>query len=161
MAKEISADFPAYVKSRATAIASAHGLATARRQSWLVNKKLAPINKLILESLPNVDLKKYNDLIKTWLEILADFDNKEVNLLIKLYLEGLEKKPEVIRILEPSIHNCLRNFTKDQIERLRDCFSETLFLVPFYKKNLILENLSEESLNWLVINNEAIKKGYR
>ena len=117
--------------------------------------------KLILESLPNVDLKKYNDLIKTWLEILADFDNKEVNLLIKLYLEGLEKKPEVIRILEPSIHNCLRNFTKDQIERLRDCFSETLFLVPFYKKNLILENLSEESLNWLVINNEAIKKGYR
>ncbi|HEX2406042.1 MAG TPA: hypothetical protein VHJ38_02445 [Nitrososphaeraceae archaeon] len=26
--------------------------------------------KLILESLSNVELKKYNDLIKTWLEIL-------------------------------------------------------------------------------------------
>lgn len=113
--------------------------------------------KLILESLPNVDLKKYNDLIKTWLEILVDFDNKQINLLIKLYLEGLEKKLEIIRVLEPSIHNCIRNFTKEQIEKLRDCFSETLFMLSF-DKNKILSNLSKESLHWLLINSEAIKK---
>ena len=112
---------------------------------------------LILESLPNVDLKKYNDLIKTWLEILVGFDNREINLLIKLYLEGLEEKPKVIKVLEPIIHNCLRNFTKDQIEKLRDCFSETLFMLSF-DKNKILSNLNKESLNWLMINNEAIKK---
>ena len=113
--------------------------------------------KLILESLPNVDLKKYNDLIKTWLEILVNFDNREINLLIKLYLEGLEKKPKVIKVLEPTIHNCIKNFTKDQIEKLRDCFSETLFLLSF-DKNKILSNLSEESLDWLISNSEAIKK---
>ena len=112
---------------------------------------------LILESLPNIDLKKYNDLIKTWLEILVDFDNMEINLLIKLYLEGLEKKPKVIKVLEPTIQKCIRNFTKGQIEKLRDCFSETLFILSF-DKNKILSNLSEESLHWLVINSEAIKK---
>ena len=112
--------------------------------------------KLILESLPNVDLKKYNDLMKTWLEILVDFDNREINLLIKLYLEGLEKKPEVIRVLEPTILNCIRNFTKDQIEKLRNCFSETLFMLSF-DKNKILSNLSEESLHWLAIKSEVIK----
>ena len=113
--------------------------------------------KLILESLPNIDLKKYNDLIKTWLEILVDFDNKQINLLIKLYLEGLEKKSEIIGVLEPSIHNCIRNFTEEQIEKLRDCFSETLFMLSF-DKNKILSNLNKESLNWLMINSEAIKK---
>jgi hypothetical protein len=113
--------------------------------------------KLILESLPNIDLKKYNDLIKTWLEILVDFDNKQINLLIKLYLEGLEKNSEIFRVLEPSIHNCIRNFTEEQIGKLRDCFSETLFMLSF-DKNKILSNLNKESLNWLMINSEAIKK---
>jgi hypothetical protein len=115
------------------------------------------IIKLILESLPNIDLIKYNDLIKTWLEILVDFDNKQINLLIKLYLEGLEKKSEIIRVLEPSIHNCIGNFTEEQIEKLRDCFSETLFMLSF-DKNKILSNLNKESLNWLMINSEAIRE---
>jgi hypothetical protein len=111
---------------------------------------------LILESLPNVNLEKYNDLIKSWLEILVDFENVEINLLIILYLEGLEKKPEVIRILEPSIHNCLKNFNQDQIKKLRDCFSETLFMLSF-DKDKIFSNLSKESLHWLDINSQAIK----
>ena len=49
---------------------------------------------LILVSLHNVKLQKYNDLIRTWLEILSEFDTKQINLLIKLYLEGLEKNPK-------------------------------------------------------------------
>lgn len=110
----------------------------------------------ILESLPNVNLEKYNDLIKTWLEILVDFDNVEINILIKLYLEGLEKKPEIIRVLEPSIHICLKNFNEDQIKKLRECFSETLFMLSF-NKNKILSNLSKESLHWLDINIQDIK----
>jgi hypothetical protein len=110
----------------------------------------------ILESLPNVNLEKYNDLIKTWLEILVDFDNVEINILIKLYLEGLEKKPEIIRVLEPSIHNCLKNFNEEQIKKMRDCFSETLFMLSF-NKNQILSNLSKESLHWLDINIQDIK----
>jgi hypothetical protein len=110
----------------------------------------------ILQSLPNVNLEKYNDLIKTWLEILVDFDNVEINILIKLYLEGLEKKPEIIKVLEPSIHNCLKNFNVEQIKKLRDCFSETLFML-FFNKNKILSNLSKESLHWLNINIQDIK----
>jgi hypothetical protein len=110
----------------------------------------------ILESLPNVNLEKYNDLIKTWLEILVDFNNVEINILIKLYLEGLENKPEIIRVLEPSIHNCLKNFNEEQIKKMKDCFSETLFMLSF-NKNKILSNLSKESLHWLDINIQDIK----
>ncbi len=104
--------------------------------------------KVILESLPNVDLKKYTELIKTWLEILVEFDNYEINNLIILYLEGLEKDPKVIKILEPIIHKCLTSFTKEQIEKLRDCFSETLFMLSF-DKNKIFSNLNTESLHWI------------
>ena len=74
--------------------------------------------------------------------IVEDFDNREINLLIELYLDGLEKKPEVIKVLEPYIHNCTRNFNNIEIEKLRNCFSETLFLVPF-DKNIILERERE------------------
>jgi hypothetical protein len=113
--------------------------------------------KLILESLPNVNLEKYNDLIKTWLEILVEFDNREINLLIRVYLEGLANKIEIIKVLEPLIHKCIRNLTKDQIDKLRNCFSETLFIISF-DKNKILSNLSEGSLHWLNIKSEYINR---
>ena len=106
---------------------------------------------LIVESLQNVNLQEYRDLITTWLEILVQFDNSKINFLIKLYLERLAKNTELIRILEPIIMNCTRNFNSFEIEKLRNCFSETLFLIPFDKK-LILGNLSKESLNWLLKN---------
>ena len=110
--------------------------------------QLETIN-LILESLQNVNLQKYNDLIRTWLEILLEFDTKQINFLMKLYLEGLAKNPELIKNIEPTIINCIKNFNKDQTDKLKNCFSETLFLVSF-DKNMILNNLGEESSNWLL-----------
>ena len=104
---------------------------------------------LILESLQNVNLQKYNDLIRTWLEILLEFDTKQINFLIKLYLEGLAKNLELIKKIEPTIISCIKNFDKDQTDKLKICFSETLFLVSF-DKNIILNNLGEESSNWLL-----------
>ena len=107
---------------------------------------------LILESLQNINLEEYYDLITTWLEIFVQFDNSQINFLIKLYLERLAKNPKLIRILEPIIMNCIRIFNSVEIEKLRNCFSETLFLIPFDKKNIILENLGKGSLNWLLKN---------
>jgi hypothetical protein len=104
---------------------------------------------LILESLQNINLQKYNDLIRTWLEILSEFDNIQINFLIKLYLDGLAKNPELIEKIEPAIMNCMKNFNKNQTDKLKNCFSETLFLLSFGRK-IILKNLSEESSNWLL-----------
>lgn len=108
---------------------------------------------LILKSLPNVTLQKYDDLITTWIEILTVFDTTKVNHLIRLYLEGLANKPELIRIINPLIIKCLRGFNKEKQEKLRDCFLETLFMLPF-DKNVILSNLNKESIRWLT-NNEV------
>ncbi|HSF00961.1 MAG TPA: hypothetical protein VLA48_08720 [Nitrososphaeraceae archaeon] len=104
---------------------------------------------LILESLQNVNLDEYIDLLTTWLELLADFDNRQIIFLIQLYLEGLTKNPQLIKNLEPIIMNCIKNFNIEQKEKLRNCFLETLFLVPF-DKNLLLNNLTKDTLNWLL-----------
>lgn len=108
---------------------------------------------LILKSLPNVTLQKYEDLITTWMEILTGFDSTKVNHLIRLYLEGLANNPKLIRIINPLIIKCLRDFSKEKQEKLRDCFLETLFMLPF-DKNIILSNLNKESIRWLT-NNEG------
>ena len=108
---------------------------------------------LILKSLPNVDLEKYGEIITTWLEILADFDNIKINQLIRLYLEGLVINKKVIRIINPLIIDCIKNFDYNKQKKLKDCFLETLFMIP-YEKNIILSELNNESLTWLK-NNET------
>ena len=108
---------------------------------------------LILESLTNVTIQKYDDLITTWLEILTVFDTTKINHLIRLYLEGLANKSELIRTINPLIIKCLRGFNKEKQEKLRVCFLETLFMLPF-DKNVILSNLNKESITWLT-NNEV------
>ena len=77
--------------------------------------------------------------------------------MIRLYLEGLEKKTEIIKVLEPIIHNYIRNFNKEKKEKLLNCFSESLFMLSF-DKNKILSSLSKESLHCLRINTNDIKK---
>ena len=106
---------------------------------------------LILKSLPNVTIQKYDDLITTWIELLTVFDTTKVNHLIRLYLEGLAKSPELIRVINPLIIQCLRGFSKEKQEKLRDCFLETLFMLPF-DKNVILSNLNKDSIIWLTNN---------
>lgn len=108
---------------------------------------------LILKSLPNVTIQKYDDLITTWIEILTVFDTTKINHLIRLYLEGLANKSELIRTINPLIIKCLRGFNKEKQEKLRNCFLETLFMLPF-DKNVILSNLNKESIRWLT-NNEV------
>jgi len=103
---------------------------------------------LILKSLPNVTIQKYDDLITTWIEILTVFDTTKINHLIRLYLEGLANKSELIRTINPIIIKCLRGLNKEKQGKLRDCFLETLFMLPF-DKNVILSNLNKESITWL------------
>ncbi len=112
--------------------------------------QLETIN-LILKSLPNVDLEKYGDIITTWLEILADFDNTKINHLIRLYLEDLTTNKQLIRIINPLIIDCIKNFDYDKQKKLRNCFLETLCMIPF-EKNIILSELNKNSLSWLTKN---------
>jgi hypothetical protein len=107
---------------------------------------------LILESLNNINLQEYSNLIKNWLEILTEFDPPQINYLIQLYLERLSEKQGFIKILEPTIINCINHFDRDKKEKLRQCFLETLFLLAI-DKNIILNNLSSEALNWLLKKN--------
>jgi hypothetical protein len=107
---------------------------------------------LILESLNNINLQEYSNLIKNWLEILTEFDPPQINYIIQLYLERLSKKQGLIKILEPTIINCINHFDRDKKEKLRQCFLETLFLLAI-DKNIILNNLSSEALNWLLKKN--------
>jgi len=106
---------------------------------------------LILKSLPNIDLEKYGEIITTWLEILADFDNNKINQLIRLYLEGLVTNKKVIKIINPFLFDCIKTFDYYKQKKLKDCFLETLCMIPF-EKNIILSELNNESLIWLTNN---------
>jgi hypothetical protein len=103
---------------------------------------------LILKSLPNVDLEKYGDIITTWLEILADFDNTKINHLTRLYLEDLKTNKQLIKTINPLIIDCVKNFEYDKQKKLRNCFLETICMIPF-GKNIILSELNSDALSWL------------
>lgn len=106
---------------------------------------------LIVKSLPNVDLQQYEDLIKTWLEILTVFDTAKVNYITRLYLQDLAKNPKLISLINPLIIKCVRDLSKQKQDKLRNCFLETLFLLPF-DKNIIISKLDQESKKWLTNN---------
>jgi hypothetical protein len=106
---------------------------------------------LIVKSLPNVDLQQYEDLIKTWLEILTVFDTAKVNHITRLYLQDLAKNPKLISLINPLIIKCVRDLSKQKQDKLRNCFLETLFLLPF-DKNLVISKLNQESIKWLTNN---------
>lgn len=113
---------------------------------------------LILGSFQNVNLQNYADLITTWLEIVAQFDTSKINFLIKLYLEGLAENLDLIKKIEPTIINCIKNFNEVEKERLRMCFLETLYLIAI-NKHMILNNLSEETLKWLLKKEDHKSRG--
>lgn len=109
--------------------------------------QLETIN-LILDSLANINIQKYRDLISSWLEVLVYFETTQINQIIILYLVGLLKRKELIHPLEPVLFDCINKMSKDQKEKLRICFLETLFMIP-NTNNILDSNLSEETLNFL------------
>ena len=104
--------------------------------------------ELILNSLENIDIQKYQDLISSWLQVLVYFENTKINQIIKLFLDGLLKRKELINSLPPILFYCINRMSTDQKDKLRYCFLETLFMIPNYK-NIIPSNLSEETLKFL------------
>ncbi len=104
--------------------------------------------ELILNSLENIDIQKYQDLISSWLQVLVYFENTKINQIIKLFLDGLLKRKELINPLQPVLLYCINRMSTDQKDKLRYCFLETLFMIPNYK-NIIPSNLSEETLKFL------------
>ena len=104
--------------------------------------------ELILNSLENIDIQKYQDLISSWLQVLVYFENTKINQIIKLFLDGLLKRKELINPLEPTLFYCINKMSMDQKEKLRYCFLETLFMVP-NNKNIIHSNLSDETLKFI------------
>lgn len=109
--------------------------------------QLETIN-LILDSLANINIQKYQDLISSWLEVLVYFETTQINQIIILYLVGLLKRKELIHPLEPVLFDCINKMSKDQKEKLRFCFLETLFMIP-NATNILDSNVSEETLNFL------------
>lgn len=109
--------------------------------------QLETIN-LILDSLANINIQKYQDLISSWLEVLVYFETTQINQIIILYLVGLLKRKELINPLEPVLLDCINKMSKDQKEKLRLCFLETLFMIP-NTTNILDSNVSEETLNFL------------
>jgi hypothetical protein len=107
--------------------------------------------ELILNSLENIDIQKYQDLISSWLQVLVYFENTKINQIIKLFLVGLIKRKDLINPLQPVLFFCINKMSIDQKDKLRYCFLETLFMIPNYK-NIIPSNLSEETLKFLFKN---------
>ena len=104
--------------------------------------------ELILNSLENINIQKYQDLISSWLQVLVYFENTKINQMIKFFLSGLLKRKELINPLQPVLFYCINKMSTDQKDKLRYCFLETLFMIPNYK-NIISSNLSEETLKFL------------
>jgi hypothetical protein len=104
--------------------------------------------ELILNSLENIDIQKYQDLISSWLQVLVYFENTKINQLIKLFLVGLIKRKDLINPLQLVLFNCINKMSIDQKDKMRYCFLETLFMIPNYQ-NIIPSNLSEETLKFL------------
>ena len=104
--------------------------------------------ELILDSLKNINIQKYQGLISSWLDVLVYFENTKINQIITLYLIGLLKRKELIHPLEPTLFYCINKMSMDQKEKLRYCFLETLFMVP-NNKNIIHSNLSDETLKFI------------
>ena len=104
--------------------------------------------ELILNSLENIDIQKYQDLISSWLQVLVFFENTKINQITKLFLDGLLKRQELINPLQPVLFYCINKMSNDQKDRLKYCFLETLFMMPNYK-NIIFSSLSEEVQKFL------------
>lgn len=104
--------------------------------------------ELILDSLQNIHIRKYQDLISSWLEVLVYFENTKINQIIQLYLIGLLKRKELVNPLEPTLFYCINKMSMDQKEKLRYCFLETLFMIP-NNNNIIHSNLSVETLKFI------------
>lgn len=114
--------------------------------------QLETIN-LILDSLENLNIEKYRDLISSWLEVLVYFETTKINQIMRLYLEGLLKRKELINPLEPVMFSCINKLNNEQKEKLRYCFLETLFMIP-NKNNILNSTLSEETLAFILRTND-------
>jgi hypothetical protein len=110
--------------------------------------QLETIN-LILDSLENINVDKYRDLISSWLEVLVNFEPTKINQIIRLYLVGLLKRKKLINPLEPVLFYCINKMNNEQREKLRYCFLETLFMIP-NDENILAFNLKAETLNFIL-----------
>ena len=110
--------------------------------------QLETIN-LILDSMENINIQKYQDLISSWLEVLAYFETTKINQIIRLYLTGLLKRKELIKPLEPVLFYCINKMNNEQKEILRCCFLETLLTIP-NNKNILHSDLRAETLNFIL-----------
>lgn len=110
--------------------------------------QLETIN-LILDSMENINIQKYQDLISSWLEVLAYFETTKINQIIRLYLTGLLKKKELINPLEPVLFYCINKMNNEQKEKLRCCFLETLLTIP-NNKSILHSDLRAETLNFIL-----------
>ena len=107
------------------------------------------IINLVLESIPNVDVNTFQELITTWFEVLSKFDNKKITYIMQIYLEEIVKRSDLISKLIPPVNKAIKNMKEDEKEILRICFLETLFTINFQKE--IIKNLDISSLDLLKI----------
>jgi len=107
------------------------------------------IINLVLESIPNVDVSTFQELITTWFEVLSKFDNKKITYIMQIYLEEIVKRSDLISKLIPPVIKAIKNLKEDEKEILRICFLETLFTINFRKE--IIKNLDISSLDLLKI----------
>jgi DNA-directed RNA polymerase specialized sigma subunit len=102
-----------------------------------------------MESIPNVDVSTFQELITSWFEVLSKFDNKKITYIMQIYLEEIVKRSDLISKLIPPVYKAIKNMKEDEKEILRICFLETLFTINFRKE--IIKSLDISSLDLLKI----------
>ena len=112
------------------------------------NEQVEIIN-LVLQSIPNVGVDTFEQLITTWFEVLSKFDNKKITYIMQIYLEEIVKRSDLISKLIPPVIKAIKNLKEDEKEILRICFLETLFTINFRKE--IIKRLDTASLDLLKI----------
>lgn len=109
------------------------------------------IINLVLESIPNVDVSTFQELITSWFEVLSKFDNKKITYIMQIYLEEIVKRSDLISKLIPPVSKAIKNMKEDEKEILRICFLETLFTITINFRKEIIKNLDISSLDLLKI----------
>jgi hypothetical protein len=105
------------------------------------------IIRLILNSIPTVNINLLEDLMITWFQVLSEFENVKTNYILGIYLEEISKRPELILKLIRPVIRTIKRLEENNKEILRVCFIETLFNVS--NRDTIVQILDKQANDFL------------
>ncbi len=91
---------------------------------------------IILTSLPS-EIKNIDKLIYVWLDVLAELEVSKINKIIQLYLGQFLKDKKLLNKIDVEvIINEYLKLEREKRIKLKNCFIESLFLLP-YKEDIL------------------------